>query len=406
MARVFKVKKPVVQLYGGVFGEDFAALLGSFKVSENTATKLYNGGFASVYDLANLVDDYGFGVQNETASQFYACAENAAQWNVLRIMLMKFGYLLRPEAAFDFEKDGEIFVKDLSSVVVIEGAWMKRYGQSAETEPIVSISGAAKNQKESAGKNQKESAEKNRKESATAGKKSKEKEVRGEEQGEGDHDVQEDSENTVDMREGSKELESGKGVKRKWNGEKKEDSVTSNSSGAESTDDDKEAKNITKLPKALQKARNELIEKCLLSGDIQYPQSVVSEFGNYVKSFKKYADITNSAKPARELGLLEMVLGRVQLRCRSGDKGCAMAIYQFLTDEAGSKRAQTAFRCMKEGNSFQMEMPAPRMMAPNQFQRGSGLQRGRGGNRGRGGIRCFGCHKFGHYQRQCPINRF
>jgi hypothetical protein len=53
---------------------------------------------------------------------------------------------------------------------------------------------------------------------------------------------------------------------------------------------------VVKLPTALQDLKDDLVDKCLLAGEVQYPQSVVSAIGEYVKAFKKYPDRAKSAK--------------------------------------------------------------------------------------------------------------
>lgn len=160
----------------------------------------------------------------------------------------------------------------------------------------------------------------------------------------------------------------------------------------------------------MREARSELERKCKLAGDSQYPESIVSAFKEYVSSYKKFADKSKSAKPLKELSALGVMLSRVEARCAAGDMGCVASIYNFLTDEASSRRTQAAFKFMKVPNAVQNAAPVVPMalMGP----RPSGpMFRGRGGPpRFRGGFReqsqrCYSCRNYGHFARACPMNR-
>lgn len=196
------------KVYGGAFDLDMCSMLKTFRVSIESAAKLYTEGFKSFFDLANLVDDFGFpllAANDEATARYYGCGENSGQWNVLRIMLLKFAWLLRPESDFDYDKEGEIFSKELSSVAVIEAAWLKHGGQAKEPqsskEPQPSTSGV----------------------NTTKAKESKKKSA---------PKIGGDEEVVRPVNEG----DGGKGLKRKKTGDDAEDLVTSTSSADESAD--------------------------------------------------------------------------------------------------------------------------------------------------------------------------
>jgi hypothetical protein len=149
MAKITKVKKvnDPEDFYAGAFGSDMTSLLDTFRVAIETASKLYNEGFRTLFDLGNLVDDVGFPLEaskDEATARFFACGSNAGQWNILRIMLMKFAWLYRPGHEFDHDKEGDIFSKELSTLAVIEAAWSQRDGKSDEAQPASSGAAAKK----------------------------------------------------------------------------------------------------------------------------------------------------------------------------------------------------------------------------------------------------------------------
>jgi hypothetical protein len=143
MAKVMKIKKVEDRaLFGGGFDVDMTSLLSAFRVSNETAAKLHSEGFVTFFDLANLVDDFGYALRDKAADRFYAFAQNSGQWNTLRIMLLKFAYLFRPGSDFDYDKEADIYERDLSTVTAIEEAWLKcsrrREASTRKGEHIIS----------------------------------------------------------------------------------------------------------------------------------------------------------------------------------------------------------------------------------------------------------------------------
>jgi hypothetical protein len=76
-----------------------------------------------MHDLANLIDDDGLPLWTDGGMKsFFGCAANGAQWQILKLMLEKFAYLLRPGSTFDLEKKGSIYEVELASIRVIGAA--------------------------------------------------------------------------------------------------------------------------------------------------------------------------------------------------------------------------------------------------------------------------------------------
>lgn len=112
-------------------------------------------------------------------------------------------------------------------------------------------------------------------------------------------------------------------------------------------------------------------------------------FGKYVRAFRAAIRAMGSPpeKLQKERDHMKILKRNVSDRCRDGSTGVATAVYNFLTDSAGSKRTQGAMRFIKNAVS-KVENPTPtRFVYPNpRNSRPYVNRRGSGGSGGSGGF--------------------
>jgi hypothetical protein len=181
-----------------------------------------------------------------------------------------------------------------------------------------------------------------------------------------------------------------------------------------------------RVPNRLRKKKELLLRVVELAGDKVYPDAVVMLFQNYVKEWGRFARKSKSEKHEREAELLVVLEKGVVAKCRMGLKGCAVAIYEFLTNVAGNRRTQQGMRCMSGGNAqgFERRWQGQALQAPQQRAWGNNRMmerrqqwngRGSAVNRsmGRGGfsrgfvhpdLKCWICEG-NHYAERCALRK-
>jgi hypothetical protein len=173
------------------------------------------------------------------------------------------------------------------------------------------------------------------------------------------------------------------------------------------------------VPNHLREEKDELVDMCQLAGDNQHPQAVITAFKKYVLAYKEYAKKSKTSKAYKESEQLDVILRQVDAKCKQGSFGCATTVYQFLTDEAGSRRAQGALQYMsilpKEKSRAVAPVVVQRQPMNNWAQRqpmNNWVPRGRQvPSRGRSGtqrgpapgLECWICEQ-NHYAARCPLN--